>query len=90
MVAAYELLVATHAIRNLVREGKSRQIRNVVATSQTDGMQTLEAALNALVAAGIVHFDVALGASLRPTEIQESRADPQSPAHRRSGRTARR
>lgn len=43
-VAAFEVLVATHPIRNLIKEGKTRQIRNVVATSTKDGMQTIETA----------------------------------------------
>ncbi len=41
LVASFEVLIATHAIRNLVREGKTRQIRNVIATSRGEGMQTL-------------------------------------------------
>ena len=41
-VAAYEVLIGTEAVRNLVREGKSRQLRNVVATGGPDGMQTIE------------------------------------------------
>ena len=49
MVAAYELMVGVPAVRNLVREGKTRQLRNVVATHRADGMQTLEHALDALI-----------------------------------------
>ncbi|MEU9401187.1 type IV pilus twitching motility protein PilT [Streptomyces sp. NPDC048242] len=51
-VAAVEVLVGTSALRNLIREGKTRQIRNMISTGQRDGMQTLEAGLNALAAAG--------------------------------------
>ena len=36
-VAAFEVLVANHAVRNLIKEGKTRQIRNVVLTGQTPG-----------------------------------------------------
>ena len=52
LVAAYEVLMANHAVRNLVREGKTRQLRNVVSTHQSEGMQTLEMGLNALMARG--------------------------------------
>jgi twitching motility protein PilT len=69
MVAAYEVMVANHAVRNLMREGKSRQMRNVISTSQAEGMQTLEAALNELVQSGEVHYEAALGASLHPGEV---------------------
>ena len=52
LVAAYEVLFATHAVRNLVREGKTRQLRNVISTHQSEGMQTLEMALTHLVSRG--------------------------------------
>jgi twitching motility protein PilT len=78
-VAAFEVLMATHAVRNLVREGKSRQLRNVVATSTADGMQTLEQHLTELVAAGVVTHDAALGASLYPAEVKEARSGPGGP-----------
>lgn len=68
-VAAFEVLVASHAVRNLVREGRSRQLRNVVATGQSEGMQTFEQSLSALVAAGTVTYEAALGASLYPKEV---------------------
>ena len=52
MVAAFEVLIANNAMRNLIREGKTHQIRNVIATSVKDGMRTLEASLSELVADG--------------------------------------
>ena len=42
MVAAFEVLVATYAVRNIVRDGKTNQLRNLIATGAKDGMQTLE------------------------------------------------
>ncbi len=69
MVAATEIMVATHAVRNLVREGKSRQLRNVVATSMGDGMRTLETHLTELVAEGTVAYEAAAAVSLHPAEI---------------------
>jgi twitching motility protein PilT len=69
MVAAYELMVGVPAVRNLVREGKTRQLRNVVATHRADGMQTLEHCLNDLVTRGVIDFDTALEASLYPQDI---------------------
>jgi len=67
--AAYEVLLATPAVRNLIREGKTRQLRNVLATASREGMQTLEQSLTALVAAGTVDHEVAKGASLYPAEV---------------------
>ena len=69
MVAAYEVLLANNAIRNLIREGKTRQIRNVIATNRNEGMQTLEVALSQLVVAGIIDHDAAARGSLFPKEI---------------------
>ncbi len=70
MCAAYELMVGVPAVRNLVREGKTRQLRNVVATHRTDGMQTLEQHLTELMRAGIIDYDHAVEASLYPQEIE--------------------
>ena len=58
------------AVRNLVREGKSRQLRNVVATGGPDGMQTIEMDLARLVSAGLVSMEVAQSISAFPSEIQ--------------------
>ena len=49
-VAAFEVLVANHPVRNLIREGKSNQLLNVMTTNQGEGMQTLEVNLAALIA----------------------------------------
>ncbi|WP_110661649.1 type IV pilus twitching motility protein PilT [Salinicola socius] len=53
-VAAHEILVATAAIRNLVREGKVAQMYSAIQTGGSLGMQTLDAALSQLVADGVV------------------------------------
>jgi twitching motility protein PilT len=70
LVAAYEVLMANHAVRNLVREGKTRQLRNIVATHQQEGMQTLEMGLNNLMAEDLIDYDTALRVSLYPKELQ--------------------
>jgi twitching motility protein PilT len=76
MVAAYEVLVANSAVRNLVKEGKTNQIRNVVSTHQHEGMQTLEKALTQLVAHGVVELDQARLVSLYPREVEAPDAAP--------------
>ena len=68
-VAAFEVLVATHATRALIRDGKSNQLRNVLLTGQKDGMQTLEMSLSRLVSQGLVTYDDALCKSLYPKEV---------------------
>ncbi len=89
LVAAYEVLTATSAVRNLVKEGKTNQLRNVVSTHQSDGMQTLEKALSQLVADGTIDIEQARLVSLYPKDI-EAPADgfsaDASRAKRRRGR----
>jgi twitching motility protein PilT len=68
-VAAYEVLLATSAVRNLIREGKTRQLRNILSTGGREGMQTIEQSLTALVAAGTVDHATAVAASIFPNEV---------------------
>ena len=53
-VAAHETLVATTAVRNLIREQKIAQIYSAMQTSAFSGMQTLDQCLERLVADGLV------------------------------------
>ncbi|HEU5003820.1 MAG TPA: type IV pilus twitching motility protein PilT [Actinomycetota bacterium] len=69
-VAAFEVLLANHAIRNLIKEGKSSQIRNVVVTSQKEGMQTLEAAISDLIVQGVIDPVAGRMRSMFPNEIR--------------------
>ncbi|MFM2181718.1 MAG: type secretion system protein [Actinomycetota bacterium] len=73
-VAAYEVLVANDAVRNLVREGKSRQLRNVMIAGQSEGMQTIEMDLARLVAAGLITMETAMEESAFPKEIMAQAA----------------
>lgn len=47
-VAAHEVMVATPAVRNLVREGKTAQLYSALQTGAQAGMQTLDQSLQAL------------------------------------------
>jgi len=73
-VAAFEVLVATNPVRNLIKEGKTRQIRNVVSTGSKDGMQTFETSLSALVAQGLITLEEATARSLYPNDIRRQAA----------------
>ena len=89
LVAAYEVMVANSAVKNLVREGKTRQLRNVVATHSSEGMQTLETALSSLVADGSIDYDSAVAASLFPKEIDRPAPGTEVPASQRTRRRGR-
>ncbi len=71
-VAAFEVLLATHPVRNLIKEGKTRQLRNTLSTSQKDGMQTFETGLSELVARGVITHDDAVIRSLYPNEVKRA------------------
>jgi twitching motility protein PilT len=68
-VAAYEVLMANDAVRNLLREGKTRQLRNTMISGQQEGMQTMEMDLARLVSSGILAFENAAEVSQYPKEI---------------------
>src|SRR5207245_1748121 len=48
-VAAFEVLLNNYAVANLIKDGKTRQLRNVLETGVKDGMTTMERSLNELV-----------------------------------------
>lgn len=70
-VAAVELMMATPAVRNLIREQKTYQIDNIISTSFDFGMQTIERALAQLVSAGSVDAETAKRYSVRPEELDK-------------------
>lgn len=63
---ACEVLFATPAVRNIVREGKSYLIDNVIQTSAEYGMQILEKSLVDKVRSGTISEEVALRYTTRP------------------------
>jgi twitching motility protein PilT len=77
-VAAYEVLMANDAVRNLLREGKTRQLRNTMISAQQEGMQTIEMDLARLVASGIISFETAASVSAYPKEIMAQAATQRS------------
>ncbi len=70
MVAAFEILVANHPVRNLIREGKTNQLLNVITTSQQEGMCTMESSLVDLIRADVITHEDALTISAHPRELE--------------------
>ena len=58
-VAAHEILLATTAVRNLIREQKIAQIYSAMQTSAASGMQTLDQCLQRLLADGAISAETA-------------------------------
>jgi twitching motility protein PilT len=68
--AAGEVLIANDAVRNLIRDQKTHQIRNVIATGRQSGMQTLEAHLSELVMRREISLEAAQAATDRPADVR--------------------
>lgn len=65
-ILASETLFATPGVRNIIREGKTHLIDNLIETSAELGMQILEKSLADLVKRGKISAETALNFSLRP------------------------
>lgn len=70
-VAAIEVMVATAAIRNLVRENKAHQITSIIQTSREAGMQTMDQALSDLYKQSLITYEVAVQRSQNPQELEK-------------------
>ena len=58
--AVVEVLLATDAIRSIIRDGRTHQLRNAMLTSRQAGMQTLEAHFAELVSRGEIAAEAAV------------------------------
>ena len=68
-VPAFEIMLATPAIRNMIRERKTHQIYGAIQTGADMGMQTLDNHLLELYRSGLVSFEMALSKSSNPGEF---------------------
>jgi twitching motility protein PilT len=69
-VPAVEVMLATPAIRNLVRESKTHQIETAIQTGGTVGMQTMDQSLRDLALRKLVGIDDALARAIHPEELR--------------------
>src|SRR5471030_1958704 len=65
-VAAHEIMVATPAIRNLIREAKIAQMYSAIQTGSNVGMQTLDQTLSDLVRRNVISAAAARSAAKTP------------------------
>lgn len=65
-IAAHEIMLGSHAIRNLIREGKVAQMYSTIQTSAQLGMQTLDQHLAELLQRGLIGADTARAAAKMP------------------------
>ncbi len=71
--AAFEIMVANAAVRNLIRTGKTFQIISTMQTSKKQGMQLLDDALSELVITGQITYEDALEFANDPANIKKRR-----------------
>ena len=64
-----EILLGTSAVKNVIREGKTHLMDNVIQTSSQVGMVTLENSLAALIKTGKITLETALSYSLKTEEL---------------------
>ena len=67
---ACELLIATPAVRNLIREGKTFQIQTMIQTGSASGMLTMEQSLRTAVERGLITYEDALEHAFDPRELE--------------------
>lgn len=69
-IASYEVLNATGAVRNLIRENKTYQIGSIMQTGARQKMQTLDQSLGKLVEGGFVSREEAMSKAKDPEEFK--------------------
>ncbi len=70
-VPAIEVMIATPAIRNLIRENKTHQIHTMIQTSGQMGMQTMDQSLRDLYVKGWVTYEEAMSRAINPDELRK-------------------
>ena len=69
-VCCMEIMIATPAIRNLIREAKSHQVTSIIQTSANVGMQTMDQNLRDLYQKGVITYDEAMARAMSQEELK--------------------
>jgi twitching motility protein PilT len=67
---ALEIMVASNAVRNMIRKGDDHQLYTAISTGRAEGMMTMEQSLADMVRAGTISRETALAHCFRPEELQ--------------------
>lgn len=68
-VLAYELLMATGAVRNLIRENQLHHLENILQTGRREGMVLMDNCLHDLYAKCLITYDTAISRARQPDRI---------------------
>jgi twitching motility protein PilT len=69
-IVACEIMVATPAIRNIIREGETEQIPTLIQTGSSFGMKTMDKSLKELYQQGVITQEVAISRAKSPEEFK--------------------
>jgi twitching motility protein PilT len=67
---AVEIMVATLAVKNLIRHGQDHMIRSLISTGKNEGMMTMDQSLAQLVEQGRISRETALAHCYHPEELR--------------------
>ncbi|QNN22443.1 PilT/PilU family type 4a pilus ATPase [Planctomycetales bacterium ZRK34] len=70
MVPAVEVMLATSAVRNLIREARTFEIPNVIETNRAMGMMTLDNAISQLYFNGMISREDAIAQANHPEKLE--------------------
>ncbi len=70
-VAAFEIMLANQAVRNLIREGKAFQIPSTMQTCKKEGMMTMDDAIYDLYMKNLITAEVALNFAHDPVHMAQ-------------------
>lgn len=73
-VMAYEIMLGTPGIRNVIRQGKIEQLGNLISMGAGEGMVPMDRCLRTLYEQGQISYDTALARTLNPQEFRALRA----------------
>jgi twitching motility protein PilT len=71
-VLAYELLIVTNAVRNLIRDGQLHHMENTIQTSRKEGMVLMDNCLYDLYCKCLITYDTAMSRARNPERIQKT------------------
>jgi len=70
-VLAYEMMIANHAVRSMIRESKVHQIASILQTAQSEGMSTMNQSLTSLYLNGDIGYEQAMLHSLDIEDLKK-------------------
>jgi twitching motility protein PilT len=75
-----EIMMATNAVRNLIRTGQDHQLRSHISTGRADGMMTMEQSLAELVRSGKIQRETAFEHCYHAAELNRYLDQPDDAA----------